>query len=372
MTHAQRLSKLQAYQKTGMDGKKTYLNLNDRETEMSTITQAASSSANQLPLSAAECGITTIPIAILDAMFDKAKKLLNSPANVIPKPGATDGSFIVHSNNIHIVTPGKGGSLKCDRSCINSSTKICEHILAVAIVCGTFNEFLLWYKRSKQGPRMLEMTLGGAPKSAGKKPSKRKKSNFEKPAVTEQRDLLAENEVDPPIPQSIAAIHTINTSEILQQTDRCNGHLPVPARHVDSLNPGPYIRPNSNLPASANIGQTQSGSSFRQEHKFLPGTRVSKCYGCEKEITNPPQAVPDDLVVVYHDIRQYRDPNDGLVTYTNQPENVHFHFASGRNIQVSLGVTSWFNNSFHHFSSWNTCKGSLGSSAGYFKATEHL
>jgi hypothetical protein len=159
MTHAQRLSKLQAYQKTGMDGKKTYLNLNDRETETSTVTQAASSSANQLPLSAAECGINTIPIAILDAMFDKAKKLLNSPENVIPKSGATDGSFIVagHSNNIHIVTPGKGGSLKCDRSCINSSTKICEHILAVAIVRGTFNEFLLWYKRSKRGPRMLEM-----------------------------------------------------------------------------------------------------------------------------------------------------------------------------------------------------------------------
>jgi hypothetical protein len=85
----------------------------------------------------------------------------------------------------------------------------------------------------------------------------------------------------------------------------------------------PLIRPNSNLPASANIGQTQSCSSFRL--KWLPGTRVRKCYGCEKEITNPPQAVPDDLVVVYRDIRQYRDPNDGLVKYTNQPENVHFH-----------------------------------------------
>jgi hypothetical protein len=37
-------------------------------------------------------------------------------------------------------------------------------------------------------------------------------------------------------------------------------------------------------------------------------------YGCQKEITNSPQPVlPDDLVVVYRDIRQYRDPNDGLL-----------------------------------------------------------
>ena len=29
-------------------------------------------------------------------------------------------------------TPGKGGSLKCDHDCVNISTKICEHILAMA------------------------------------------------------------------------------------------------------------------------------------------------------------------------------------------------------------------------------------------------
>ena len=39
------------------------------------------------------------------------------------------GFFIVagYANNIHIVTHGKGGSLKCDQACVNSSTKICEH-----------------------------------------------------------------------------------------------------------------------------------------------------------------------------------------------------------------------------------------------------
>ena len=94
------------------------------------------------------------------------------------------------SNKIHIVTPGKGGSIKCDQSCINSSTKICEHVLAVAQVRGTINEFLAYYKRSKQGPNLLEMSLGSAPKSAGRKPSHRKKSNKQKPVITEVRNLL--------------------------------------------------------------------------------------------------------------------------------------------------------------------------------------
>jgi hypothetical protein len=106
---------------------------------------------------------------ILETVFDKANRLLDSPENIIPKPGATDGSYIVpgYSNTIHIVTPGKGGSLKCDRDCVNNSTKLCEHILAVAQTRGSLSEFFAWYKRSKHGPRLLDMALGGAPKTAG-------------------------------------------------------------------------------------------------------------------------------------------------------------------------------------------------------------
>lgn len=326
MTHAQRVAKLESYQKTGMDGKKTHLDLTDEETATPTNNETSSSSANHLPVTAVECGITTIPIAILDAMFEKANHLLDSPANVIPKPGATDGSFIVagHSNNIHVVTPGKGGSLKCDRSCVNSSTKTCEHILAVAKVRETFNEFLTWYKRSRRGARMLEMTLGSAPKSAGRKPSKRKRTNNEKAPVIEQRDLLVETELDLLSPGSArfplnaippTSTNTINTPDPLHQTGRCDNNSFLPTQQVVSSGRPPCT--------NSNQIQTQLGSSFRL--KWVPGTRVRKCYGCQKEIKNPPQVLPDDLVVVYRDIRQYRDPNDGLVKFTKDPENVHFH-----------------------------------------------
>jgi hypothetical protein len=55
-----------------------------------------------------------------------------------------------YANNIHIVTHGKAGSLKCDPACVNSSTNICEHVLAVAQVRGSLNEFLAWYRSKRR------------------------------------------------------------------------------------------------------------------------------------------------------------------------------------------------------------------------------
>ena len=64
-----------------------------------------------IPLSAAESGNASIPMPILDSMFERANRLLESPENVISKPDATDDSFIVagYSNKINVVTPGKSG-----------------------------------------------------------------------------------------------------------------------------------------------------------------------------------------------------------------------------------------------------------------------
>ena len=59
--------------------------------------------------------------------------------------------------------------------------------------------------------------------------------------------------------------------------------------------------------------------------KWLPGTHVSKCYGCNGEIKNPPDSVPDDLIVAYRDIRQYRERDTGQIQFSNRLQNVHFH-----------------------------------------------
>ena len=136
LSHDQRKRKLSLFLNAGIGDKKDPI----EDLVSATVTPTSAPSA---AINAVNSGITTVPIAILEAMFEKATKLLASPGNVIPKPGATDGSFIVAGvcNKIHVVKPGKGGSLVCDRFCVNNSTKICEHTIAVAQFTDKFHEF---------------------------------------------------------------------------------------------------------------------------------------------------------------------------------------------------------------------------------------
>ena len=177
LTPLQLKKKLASYLNAGMEEKKDVtaepVNENQNvETRSLSDFEAAVRSAN----------ILNVPPSIIDGMILKATNLLGTPGNVIPKPGATDESYIVAgtANKVHSVKPGKGGSWTCDRACINSSTKICEHILAVAQTTGRLNEFLTWFGRTRKRPNMMGMVEQGGPKSAGKKPSNMSTSSIAK------------------------------------------------------------------------------------------------------------------------------------------------------------------------------------------------
>ena len=358
MTHEQRMAKLNTYRKSDMKDKKTLPSEESGSGKQST--QSAVSLAALLPVTASGCGVTTVPMPILRAMFEKANRLLNTPDHVIPKPGATDGSFIVagHGNQVHCVTPGKGGCLKCDRICVNSSTKICEHVLAVAHVRGSLAEYLAWYRRSRKGPRVLEMALGSGPKNAGKKPSKRKKTNARKPLVNETVGLLEQHSavpaINPPtIPLNAVPIAAPDQMHLQNLNNWPNNSAPATAEQhsaVPPMNTPTVTRntvsvaapdqthppaqtnwPNTSVPATAQqhhgfqIQATSPHQSCSFKIKWVMGTRVSRCYGCNKEIKNPPESIPDDLIVVFRDIRQFRDRQTGQVQFTREPQNVHFH-----------------------------------------------
>ena len=95
-------------------------------------------------VAAMESGITKVLIVFLATMFEKANELLQYEDLIVKKPGADDGSYIVagHTNQIYCVTPGKGGSFKCDQNCVNATTKICEHTIAVAEKYGKLADFI--------------------------------------------------------------------------------------------------------------------------------------------------------------------------------------------------------------------------------------
>ena len=125
-------------------------------------------------------------------MFEKANEILRQVDLTVKRTGADNRSciFAGRRNQIYCVTPGKGGSFKCDWNCVNASTKICEHTIAVTEKYGKLADFITWYKGSKSGASITKMALGGPLKTAGRKPSTRKKSNRKKPSTTSLVDLL--------------------------------------------------------------------------------------------------------------------------------------------------------------------------------------
>ena len=105
----------------------------------------------------------------------------------------TDLTLQRHTNQIYCVTPGKEGFFKCDWNCVNTSTKTCKHTIVVAEKYGKLPNFITWYKRSNSGASITKMALDEAPKTAGRKPSTRKRSYCKRPSKTSLVDLLEDS-----------------------------------------------------------------------------------------------------------------------------------------------------------------------------------
>ena len=184
LTHQQRMSMLEKFKNAGMDSAKSLVD--------EPIGQQELRSTLKLSIAPENSGIKTVPMPVLQIMFEKAKYLLQKKGLVVPKPGATDGSYIVagNANNVYTVTPGKGNSLKCDRARVNAKSKICEHVLAVAEDIGVMSEFLKWFTSSKSGPSFSSIALVTTKQNVGKKGSKKIRSIMAKPPVVEVCDII--------------------------------------------------------------------------------------------------------------------------------------------------------------------------------------
>ena len=116
-----------------------------------------------------------------------------------------------------------------------------------------------------------EMALGSAPKSAGKKPSNRKKTNSQKPPVTETRDLLEGNRSvfvnpqAPVFPLNVAPVPILPAIQQQTGNNRLNSLFPEAAPHQ------PVIQ---NVFSNPNL--IQSSSSFKL--KWVAGTWVSSVF----------------------------------------------------------------------------------------------
>eukprot|EP00794_Sanderia_malayensis_P001057 gene1057-394_t len=180
------------------------------------------------------------------------------------------------------------------------------------------NDLLASPGRGSKGASMTAMALEGGPKSAGKKPRNRKKSNKKNETPQKYVDLLANNRAGFDSRQS----HT----EIQEQGQFCtesNDQNPLQWQQIQLMAQQMAPQMHMNGPAIAPLPHNFREAEFTL--KWVTGTTVSRCYGCSGKIINPPLPGPDDIVIVYKDIREYRDRQTGQIMQTPIAQNIHFH-----------------------------------------------
>ena len=99
LTPQQRLRKVDVFKKAAM---------NDKEGFVEEYLRQCASKQGFL-LSGKDCKIDEVPLSILEVMFEKAVSLIQTDGLVIPKPGFSDGSYVVAGtwNRIFCVTQVK-------------------------------------------------------------------------------------------------------------------------------------------------------------------------------------------------------------------------------------------------------------------------
>ncbi len=255
ISHAQRVAKIANFLKADVSSAR------EPSIECDSAPEDITSN-NNLTMSAKDSGITSIPLPILQTLFEKAKHLLSTPELIVKQPGATNGSYIVagHSNRSYCVTPAQGGSLKCDLRCKDHGTGICEHTIAVAAKRNTLNQFICWFKRRRKSASITDLALQGGLKTVGKKPSTRKRSNKKKDEIVQYVDLIQLDEkAEPATPNEPAdrAVQVVTNAGRMQCQQNQDFREPVSSQYQQLQ----LLPPISTFSYSGGI---------QQQHNFQP------------------------------------------------------------------------------------------------------
>ena len=202
-------------------------------------------------------------------MFEKAKSLVRNDGLVLEKSGATYGFYIVtwSANRSFCVSSGRRGSFKCDRSSINSRTKICEHVIAVAEKCGKLQQFVEWFRQSKYGASVSVLAMNGAPKSMRRKRYGRKRSNRKRADIEEVVNIFAENKIENSSLYSLSPNNANGQNEKSINEKHINFHISG-QMHFQEFN-------NNILPVHSSPPLVQQQISNPFFLKWVSGTTVS-------------------------------------------------------------------------------------------------
>ena len=125
-----------------------------------------------LEVAAKDCGVTTVSMSILDNMWKKAERLVQSDGGILKVPWSRDkkARLVMSSSSEHphlVKTNGKNLQYSCDEKCpMFKGFSLCSHIIAACHDNGDLRSFLENYKR---GPNLTAIANHGMPSGSGRK-----------------------------------------------------------------------------------------------------------------------------------------------------------------------------------------------------------
>ena len=261
-----------------------------------TVVPLNDSTANiSLSLSVEEANIQSLPKAVIDGMWSKAKQLINTSSQVMEEPCSSSSSMKCYvvasktSDHPHIVKHNsKSGQFCCDSSCpMWQSSRICAHCIAAAEFSHCLEEFVLWYNKSKSKPNLDKLSKVDMPKGSGRKGEKppRKKKRGSTTCFT-----LVDKSTNSSVEQKISKV----TVSSVQSND-CTVSNPAdsvstPTCHVT---PGPPFPPPF-YPWMCMPSQTQHGyqSSYYASPPVSSFSSVSPYSPLRYQMWNTPFSTP--------------------------------------------------------------------------------
>ena len=137
------------------------------------LSSSPNEQVNRMSISAADCNILSLPKAVLQGMWDKANKYLQSKIDVVAAPESDPKAKMVtsHSGSLpHFVQVVSPGHYIGDKNCLQwSSSQTCSHSLVAAEVNGGLKLFLLWYTSNDSQPKITQIAMTGLPSRRDRK-----------------------------------------------------------------------------------------------------------------------------------------------------------------------------------------------------------
>jgi hypothetical protein len=304
----------------------------------------------ELSISAADSGISVIPLVTLDAMWSKAGELLSAENAITTAPGSDKKARMVlsYSSEIpHLVRSRSGGQYICDDNCPHwKSARICSHSLAVAEVNKELSTFLQWFSRAGIVPNITVVGMEGLPSGRGRKGGRPKRQRKRK-ALSEPLVTVSHLGITGP---SALNVSTDSAGSVSQTV---SVHLPsssmsnIPTSKQTLSGPPPLISVSgpSTLPVSPSsdavlVGASSSvlppplvsGDPSRVPNinpfycKFLGGN-IRVCRGCRGSLRTADSGIPPppfDLVIARAEHFTFRNSSGELITPRRETV-CHYH-----------------------------------------------